>query len=217
MKVVSVIDVTTASGTTAVQDTKVNAQNIAIWNRKQAVLEIEKACKRLVWLKNFYAAFIIISAIFTWTVHLSMLSFSVPNSSVFTKNKVRIVSSRVKSLPHQGVRSRRNVRESHRFMKNHIQIYVPKCPRTYKKHLVNLLRSFIPDISMLTILSVDTLEKMCQTAQWRLLKTRLWISQFLKIDPFPHYLVFSHEHFLSEMLPLSLRKKGQLFVNSKWR
>ena len=65
----------------------------------------------------------------------------------------------------QGVRSRRNVRESRRFMKNHVQIYVPKRPRTYKKHLLNLSKSSIPDISAstLTIFSVKILEKLCQT------------------------------------------------------
>ena len=64
-----------------------------------------------------------------------------------------------------GVQSRRNVRESRRFMKNHVQIYVPKCHRTYAKHLLNLLKSSIPDIFtfMLTIFSVKTLEKVCQT------------------------------------------------------
>ena len=34
----------------------------------------------------------------------------------------------------QVVRSRRNVRESRRFMKNHVQINVSKRPRTYEKH-----------------------------------------------------------------------------------
>ena len=65
----------------------------------------------------------------------------------------------------QGVRSRRNVCESCRFMKNHIQIYVPKRPKMYKKHLLNLLKSSIPDISasMWTIFSVKVLEKLCQT------------------------------------------------------
>ena len=50
-------------------------------------------------------------------------------------------------------------------MKKHIQIYVPKRPRTYKKYLLNLLKSSIPDIftSTLTIFSVETLEKLCQT------------------------------------------------------
>ena len=72
----------------------------------------------------------------------------------------------------QAVQSRRNVCESHTFMKNHVQIYVLKCPRTYKKHLLNLLKSSIPDIStsMLTIFSVQTHEKLCQTMQWRLIK-----------------------------------------------
>ena len=65
----------------------------------------------------------------------------------------------------QGVQSRRNVRESRRFMKNHVQTYVPKRPGTYKKHLLNLLKSSIPDVftSKLTIFSVETLEKLCQT------------------------------------------------------
>ena len=46
-------------------------------------------------------------------------------------------------------------------MKNHVQIYIPKCPRTYENHLLNLLESSIPDISssMLTIFSIGTLEK----------------------------------------------------------
>ena len=63
----------------------------------------------------------------------------------------------------QGVQSHRNAHESRIFMKNHAQIYVPKCSRTYKK--LNLLKSSIPDIftSMLTIFSVETLEKLCQT------------------------------------------------------
>ena len=65
----------------------------------------------------------------------------------------------------QGVRSRRNVRESRRFMKNHVQIYVPKRPRTYEKRLLNLLKSSIPYISAstLTMFSVEILEKLCQT------------------------------------------------------
>ena len=48
---------------------------------------------------------------------------------------------------------------------NHIQIYVQKRPRTYEKHQLNLLKSFIPDISTSTstIYSVETLEKLCQT------------------------------------------------------
>ena len=56
-----------------------------------------------------------------------------------------------------------NVCESRIFLKNHVQIYVPKCPRTYEK-LLNLLKSSIPDIftSTLTIFSVETLEKLCQ-------------------------------------------------------
>ena len=75
----------------------------------------------------------------------------------------------------QGVRSRRNVCELHRFMKNHIHIYVQTRPRSYENHLLNLLKSSIPD-------SIKTPEKMCQTFQWHLLKTQLRISQFLKID-----------------------------------
>ena len=100
----------------------------------------------------------------------------------------------------QGVRSRRNIRESRRFMKSHVQIYIPKRHRTYEKHLLNLLKSSIPDISAstLTIFSVEILEKLCQTI-WRLHKTRLQIFQFLKIDkyfcPFLHYLIFSRELF----------------------
>ena len=65
----------------------------------------------------------------------------------------------------QGVQSCRNVHESRRNMKNHIKIHVPKCPRMYKKHLLYLLKSSIPDISTstLTIYSVQILEKLCQT------------------------------------------------------
>ena len=50
-------------------------------------------------------------------------------------------------------------------MKNHEQIYVPKCPRMYENNLLNLLESPIPDIStsILTILSIETLENLCQT------------------------------------------------------
>ena len=47
----------------------------------------------------------------------------------------------------EGVRSRSNVRESRRFMKNHVQTFVSKRPRTYEKHLRNLFKSPIPDIS----------------------------------------------------------------------
>ena len=100
----------------------------------------------------------------------------------------------------QGVRSRRNVCESRRFMKSNVQIYIPKRHRTYEKHLLNLLKSSIPDISAstLTIFSVKILEKLCQTI-WRLHKARLRIFQFLKIDkyfcPFLHYLLFSRERF----------------------
>ena len=50
-----------------------------------------------------------------------------------------------------GVRLRRNVRESRRFMKNQVQIYVPKCPGMYEKHLLNLLQSSIPGISTSTL------------------------------------------------------------------
>ena len=80
--------------------------------------------------------------------------------------------------------SHRNVCESRIFMKKHIQIYVPKCPRTYEKNLLNLLKSSIPDISTstLTIFSVKTFEKLCRTMKWRLLKPRLLIFKFLKID-----------------------------------
>ena len=55
----------------------------------------------------------------------------------------------------QGIWSLSDVRKSHRFMKNHVQIYVPKRPRTYEEHLLILLNSSIPDISssMLTILA----------------------------------------------------------------
>ena len=101
----------------------------------------------------------------------------------------------------QGVRSRRDVCESCRFLKNHIQIYVPKRPRTYEKYLLNFLKSSIPDISAstLTIFSVEILEKLCQTMEWRLLKTRLRISQFLKyINIFVLFFIissFSHKHF----------------------
>ena len=44
-----------------------------------------------------------------------------------------------------------------------MQIDVPKRPRTYEKHLLNLFESSIPDnsTSMLTIFSVGTLEKLC--------------------------------------------------------
>ena len=64
----------------------------------------------------------------------------------------------------QGVQLGRNVSELHRFMKNQIQIYVPKRSRTYEKHLLDLLKSSIPDIftSTLTIFSVKTLEKLCR-------------------------------------------------------
>ena len=92
----------------------------------------------------------------------------------------------------KGVRSRRNVRESCRFMKNHVQVYVPKCPRTHEKHLLNLLTSYIPDISanMLIICRIKVLEKLCQTMLWRPLKTQLQISQFLRIDK--HFCHFLH-------------------------
>ena len=80
----------------------------------------------------------------------------------------------------QGVQSRRNVCESRRFMKNCVQIYVPKRPRTYEKHLLNLLEPSISEIftSTLTIFSVKSLEKLCQTMSWRLLKTQLCIVSF---------------------------------------
>ena len=122
----------------------------------------------------------------------------------------------------QGVQSRRNVRELRRFMKSHVQIYIPKRHRMYEKYLLNLMKSSIPDISArtLTIFSVEILEKLCQTI-WRLHKTRLQIFQFLKIDkyfcPFLNYLIFSRERFSSEMLPLLLGEKPLIFVNSKWR
>ena len=100
----------------------------------------------------------------------------------------------------QGVRSRRNVHQLRRFMKNHVQIYVPKRPRTYEKHLLNLLKSSIPYISAstLTMFSIEILEKLCQTMYWRLLKTRFAdfpVSKNRKIFcPFLHYHVFSREH-----------------------
>ena len=70
-----------------------------------------------------------------------------------------------KTSQKQGVRSRRNVRESRRLWKNHVQIYVRICPRTYEKNLLNLLKSSIPDIftSTLTIFSVETIETLCQS------------------------------------------------------
>ena len=102
----------------------------------------------------------------------------------------------------QGVRSRRNVCESLRSMKNHVQIYVPKRPRTYEKHLLNLLISSIPDISTSTLKLLKSCDKLCNGIYSKL---DYKISQFLTIDPFPHYLVFSHKHFLPEMLPSSLR------------
>ena len=65
------------------------------------------------------------------------------------------------SIQLQGVWSSRNIHESRRFMKNHVQIFVPKHPRTYEKPLLNLLKSSIPDIftSVLTTFSIETLEK----------------------------------------------------------
>ena len=72
-------------------------------------------------------------------------------------------------------------------MKNHVQIYIPKCPRTYEKHLLNLLKSsryFHKHID-----HIETLEKLCQTMKWHLLKTQLRISQFLKIEEY--FLSFS--------------------------
>ena len=78
-------------------------------------------------------------------------------------------------------------------MKIHIQIYVPKRPRTYEKHLLNLLKSSISVIfkRTSTIVSVETIEKLCQIMQLHLLKTRLRISQFLKIDIFLSFSPFS--------------------------
>ena len=88
----------------------------------------------------------------------------------------------------QGVRSSRNVCELLRFMKNHIQIYVPKCSRMYEKHLLNLLESSIPDISTyISIFSVGTLEKLPNyvmastqnlTADFPVSKNRLIILSF---------------------------------------
>ena len=120
----------------------------------------------------------------------------------------------------QGVRSRRNVRESRRFIKNQVQNYVPKRPRTCKKniylrkkHLLNLLKPSIPDISAstLTIFRVEILEKLCQTMLWRPLKTRLRISQFLRIDK--HFCHFLHSHlfprtFLIRNVAFTPRKKA---------
>ena len=56
-------------------------------------------------------------------------------------------------------------------MTNHVEIYVPKRPRRYEKHLLNLLKSSIPDIftSMLMIFSVQTLVSnyvMASTQNW---------------------------------------------------
>ena len=42
--------------------------------------------------------------------------------------------------PQQGVQSHRNVHESHRFIKNQVQIYVPKRPRMYEKHLLDSMK-----------------------------------------------------------------------------
>ena len=62
----------------------------------------------------------------------------------------------------KGVQSRKNVHESRKLQKNHVQIYVPIHPRTYEKNLLNLLKSSIQDIStsMSTLFSVETLEKL---------------------------------------------------------
>ena len=55
--------------------------------------------------------------------------------------------------------------ESHRFLKNQVQIFVQILPRTLAKNILNLLKPSIPAIStsMLTIFSVNNLTKMCQS------------------------------------------------------
>ena len=81
----------------------------------------------------------------------------------------------------QGVLPRRNVCESCRFKKNHIQIRVPTHPRTYERNFINLLKTPIPDISTSTstiIFSVKTLIKivsiyvMASTADFPVSKNR---------------------------------------------
>ena len=81
-------------------------------------------------------------------------------------------------------------------MKNHIEIYVPKCPRTYEKHLLDLLKSSIPDnfTSTLTIFSVKTLEKLCQSCVMASTKNLTVDFPVSKIDEY--FLYFSSSSLL---------------------
>ena len=74
-------------------------------------------------------------------------------------------------------------RQFHR-VSNHVEMYVNRIDfrkityslmSQYKKSLLNLFKSSIPDIStsMSTIFSVETLEKLCQSMLWRLLNQNL--------------------------------------------
>ena len=56
-------------------------------------------------------------------------------------------------------------------------------PQNVRKTSTKFVETSIPDISTstLTIFRVETLDKLCHTMQWCLLKTRLWISKFVKI------------------------------------
>ena len=79
-------------------------------------------------------------------------------------------------------------KKSHRFMSQ----CAPGC---MKKNLLDLLKSSIPDISTRKLLRNCVYLRTCNSIYMYLIKARLRISQFLKIDyhfyPLLHYLVFS--------------------------
>ena len=96
-------------------------------------------------------------------------------------------------------------KKSHRFMS--------QCaPGRMKKNLLDLLKSSIPDISTRKLLRNCVYLRACNSIYMYLIKTRLRISQFLKIDdhfyPLLHYLVFSSVYFFLSKMCLPLGNKA---------
>ena len=85
-------------------------------------------------------------------------------------------------------------------------------PGRIKKNLLDLFKSSIPDISTRKLLRNCIYLRACNSIYMYLIKTRLRISQFLKIDdhfyPLLHYLVFSRVYFLIQNVVFTPRKKA---------
>ena len=93
----------------------------------------------------------------------------------------------------------RNECESCRLKKNHTDLMSQCAPGCMKKNLLDLLKSSIPDISTRKLLRNCVYLHTYNSIYMYLIKMRLRISQFLKIDdhfyPLLHYLVFSRVYF----------------------